>query len=409
MNRVSSIVLAAVCSMASAGPLTPPPGPVAPGGKTTAQIEPRTPIGIDTTPGDADSVYRIDRPGSYYLTENLFGEDGKSCIEVASDGVQIDLMGFELFGGFGSTLDGIAVSGSRRGLTILNGRIRSFGRSAIAANTIDTAVYRDLLIQDSGFVGLWMGDNAVADRVSARNNFADGILAGTGCTIVNCSTFDNNGEGIQTGVGCVIENCTAANNGNIGISLASNGTIRGSNAYNNGSIGISVNINSRAIGCTSTSNGSDGFSLNFNAQIIDCSANSNIENGIEGNDSALIEGCSAIDNRMNGIRVRNASTVRDNKCEGNGVGTNDGAGVFVTGVENRIDGNDVANNDRGIDVDGTRNLVIRNSASSNGSNYTIVGNNSVGLLITLNPSGIISGTTGGSGVGGNQAWANINY
>ena len=53
----------------------------------------------------------------------------------------------------------------------------------------------------------------------------------------------------------------------------------------------------------------------------------------------------------------------------------DGAGIHVTGRANRIDGNTVTRNDRGIDVDAGGNLVVRNDASLNTTNYDIVAGN----------------------------------
>ncbi|HZW06443.1 MAG TPA: hypothetical protein VFF65_04910, partial [Phycisphaerales bacterium] len=62
--------LSAVGRNAAAGPIDPPAGPVAPTGRTLAEVEPRTPIGPVTTPGDADAVFKITQPGSYYLAGN---------------------------------------------------------------------------------------------------------------------------------------------------------------------------------------------------------------------------------------------------------------------------------------------------------------------------------------------------
>ena len=57
--------------------------------KTLQQIEPRIPINSTNTPGDADSTYKISRPGNYYLTDNLIGEFGKAGIEIeAADGAE---------------------------------------------------------------------------------------------------------------------------------------------------------------------------------------------------------------------------------------------------------------------------------------------------------------------------------
>lgn len=55
--------------------------------KTLAQVEPRTPIGPDTTPGDNDStpsLYKITQPGSYYLTGPITGVADKIGIETAA-------------------------------------------------------------------------------------------------------------------------------------------------------------------------------------------------------------------------------------------------------------------------------------------------------------------------------------
>src|SRR3989304_4869431 len=71
----------------SAGDLNPPPGPITP--------TQRTPIGANTTPGDADSLFMITQPGSYYLTGNIIGVSGKFGIEINASGVTLDLMGFD--------------------------------------------------------------------------------------------------------------------------------------------------------------------------------------------------------------------------------------------------------------------------------------------------------------------------
>jgi len=52
-----------------------------------------------------------------------------------------------------------------------------------------------------------------------------------------------------------------------------------------------------------------------------------------------------------------------------------GHGGFDNGRANRVDGNTVTRNDRGIDVDSGGNLVVRNDASLNPTNYDIAGVN----------------------------------
>jgi hypothetical protein len=67
-----------------AGPLSPPGGPVASTYKTLSEVEPRTAVSLANTPGDADSLFKITQPGSYYLTGNIVGVAGKHGVEIAA-------------------------------------------------------------------------------------------------------------------------------------------------------------------------------------------------------------------------------------------------------------------------------------------------------------------------------------
>lgn len=110
ISRIALPICAAViwlgAGSALAGDLNPPAGPVAPTHKTLTEIEPRTAINLANTPGDADSLFKITQPGSYYLTGNITGVAGKHGVEIATSGVSLDLMGFTLTGVAGS-LDGV--------------------------------------------------------------------------------------------------------------------------------------------------------------------------------------------------------------------------------------------------------------------------------------------------------------
>lgn len=78
------------------------------------------------------------------------------------------------------------------------------------------------------------------------------------------------------------------------------------------------------------------------------------------------------------------SFVNSNTASRNGSGSGIGAGIHSTSNDNRIEGNNVADNDRGIHVEGTGSLVIKNSASSNpANNYEIAASNNHGAIIDL--------------------------
>ena len=96
----SSLVILAVSSgMLVAGPLTPPAGPVTGTYKTLSEVEPRIALSAANTPGGPSAVYRIDTPGSYYLTGNITASAGQLGIELTCGNVVIDLNGYSILGG----------------------------------------------------------------------------------------------------------------------------------------------------------------------------------------------------------------------------------------------------------------------------------------------------------------------
>src|SRR5689334_9465486 len=106
-----------------AGPLDPPAGPVTPTYKTLTEVEPRIAINAINTPGDADSLFKITKPGSYYLTGNITGVVGRHGVEIIVGGVTLDLNGFDLVGvpAMGE-FDGVSVTvESLRNITVTNG------------------------------------------------------------------------------------------------------------------------------------------------------------------------------------------------------------------------------------------------------------------------------------------------
>ncbi|MCC6323156.1 MAG: hypothetical protein IT438_17160 [Phycisphaerales bacterium] len=122
-----SILLCAAAWL-PAGPLDPPGGAVSSTYKTLTEVEPRIPISLATTPGDADSLFRITSPGSYYLTGNITGVIGKHGIEIAAGEVTIDLNGFALSGVAGmGAFSGIIMSTgiNQPNITIRNGTVRA--------------------------------------------------------------------------------------------------------------------------------------------------------------------------------------------------------------------------------------------------------------------------------------------
>ena len=126
-----------------------------------------------------------------------------------------------------------------------------------------------------------------------------------------------------------------------------------------------------------------------------------------------ISRCTVRSNVGDGINVFGSCLVLNNACSLNGNGAGDGAGIHATigGSDNRIEGNNCIGADRGIDVDAAGNIIIRNTASGNTTNYVIVANNVFGAIVdrTAPASAAVSGNTAASSAGTTDPWANFSY
>lgn len=294
---------AALCSFAFAsvaalaGPLNPPFGPVRSTHKTLTEVEPRIAINATNTPGDpltdaSPSLFKIDTPGSYYLTGNITGVAGKHGIEITTSGVTLDLNGFTLDGieGMGS-FDGIAVTVvNLQNIAVVNGSVRGWGRRGIDLDTTGSTL---------------------VSKIRVSGNVSTGIdTGGSGCVVTECSASDNN-IGITVGLGSTITACTA--NGNA-------------------STGITTSFACVISRCSAYSNGADGFSAGNGSSITDCAARANTLHGIRvSSGKCLIRGNVCTDNDAAGIAVSGAgSRIEDNSCVGNL------RGIDVGGTDNII-------------------------------------------------------------------------
>ncbi len=367
-------VAIALTTATHAGPLTPPPGPVAPTNKTLQQVEPRTPI--DTLAGTAVSMHKITQPGSYYLTGNIALAVGKTtCIEVAADGVTIDLNGFTLDGR--NTTDSVAIRTEAKffcdGMRVHNGHITDWGTG----------------IAGAGFTGM------VVDGV--RFTFCDiyGLDAGNSASVSNC-TATVCGLGFYLRDGGSITKSSATFCGR-GFDLGGGGTISDCSAVSSGE-GFYLNYGAGAQGCTAiycftgfrgferstltnctVSFGNDGIDIGQAGRVTDCHVGGGTGFGIGVSHGSTVERCTVNGQALRGIIAADKCSVRDNNVEFCG-----GVGISVFGLSTMVSGNNVQrcqldigiliegdNNQiemnrvegsglEGIKVVGTRNLIIRN-------------------------------------------------
>ncbi|MFN0128609.1 MAG: right-handed parallel beta-helix repeat-containing protein [Verrucomicrobiales bacterium] len=405
---VSLAMFVGVTALAQ-GPLTPPPGAPAPAMKTLLQIEPRTDLqstppaaGVNT--GDASYHFIINQPGSYYLSANL-GVTRPNGIQINAEGVTLHLSGFEISRTSGTGGHAIEIVPTAHRTRIGHGAIKGFAYGVrslegVTGGFADASGLDDLAVGGCPVVGILVGDGATLEACRVRD-CGGGINTSTGCALTNCTATRNTGTGMTIESGSSAVNCVASANGGSGIILSGTGSVlRGCVANSNqGSYGIFASQNANLTECTASNNTSSaatsaGISAGTGSVLTHCTASFNFSTaaltsttgmGFTLGSGSMIRGCVASENKGNGIRVSENCAVRDNQCNGNGrdagiVGT--GAGVHATGSDNRIEGNNVTNNDRGIDVDAAGNLIIKNSASGNtGSNYSVVVGNFLGTVV----------------------------
>jgi hypothetical protein len=321
-----AIALALACpSLHAQGLLTPPSGPVAPTMKSLDQIEARTPI--QSLPGNGTSQYIISKPGSYYLTGDIAGVSGKSCISIQNTNVTIDLNGFTLTGASGSLIgiDGSSASGE----IITNGRITGFPGLGMSLSHFSHAHLENLVVTNCVGGGASIGDNAIVRNCtfqSCGSATAPSVIGYNQCLIDHCVISENpGGDGVQVDYGSIVSNCIVS--GNIGSGVVA--------------VGASVRIASN----NCMGNEADGIRATTYADIVDCT-------------------CS-----LTGL-----------------LNTTTGIGIHLTGTGGRIDHCTTSNNrGRGIVVDGTNaaTVVTRNSSTGNtGANYAIPSGNRPALIVT---------------------------
>ncbi len=430
--RLSTAGLLAGTAMA--GDLNPPPGPITPTG--------RTPINASTTPGDGTALFAITQAGSYYLTGPVSGAAGRHGIHVTASNVRIDLAGFSMTG-IGGSADGVFLDGVSN-ITIIDGQLSGWGGSGIdgaGANgrienvRVETCGADGISINTGsqvinctasscGASGFSSSNEVIFNNCVAGGNVLHGFQAGTNSILKGCISRLNGGAGIaNSGInGLNISDCTCELNGSVGIaapaqSLVSHCIVRGNGAGGitagdgstitsctaNENTGVGINITN---GCTVTAcasalntltgytatsgttftscsardNTTDGFSIGAGSTARDCTSFSNTGSGIVGTFGCTINNCTTRINTLDGIRVVSDCRVVDNTSDCNGSGAGDGAAIHATSSDNRIDGNNCTDSDRGIDVDVAGNLIIRNTASGNTTNFDIVAGNSVGQI-----------------------------
>lgn len=402
-----AVIVAALCvvpTLTPAGDLTPPTGPVSAAMKPLDQVEPRIPIGPDTTPGNATAVYRIVQPGSYYLIGDVAGQSGKHGIEIASANVSINLMGFALRGVPGSLI-GVVGNISIDHVRITEGVIHKWGGGGILVNG-SSAYISEIRAHDNGDTGIDCGDDALIESCSATGNTGYGIDCGDNAVVRDCVVSGNEGRGLSVDLNASVACVTAYDNGFTGIAGGAGSNIVQCSARSNVGGGMITGAGATVSNCSIRENNSIGLSLSGGCNVSHCSVSNNGSDGIVAAYGCDVSSCSVYANDGDGIEVSAGCFVRHCTCYSNG---DTAAGIYVTGSGNRIDGNSVRTNHRGIHVDGAGNIILRNTASANSINFDIAADNRYGPILDDTAAGTpaVSGDSALGTLNSTAPWANF--
>ena len=219
--------------------------------------------------------------------------------------------------GVAGSLDGVNVSTLVTNVTIRNGSVARWGAMGVDADTAYNSQILDVRASHNGTRGIYLAGGGIISGCTAQGNGAEGIRGQTSTTISGCSSTANN-TGILVGTGSTVSGCSVSANRTDGISAGS--------------------------GCTLTGNSVSG-------------------------------------NTNDGIQVGSDCQVINNTCDGNGAGAGNGAGIFITGANNRVEGNSLIGADRGLDIDAAGNFVANNTVVRNTVNYDIAAGNQLNILL----------------------------
>lgn len=295
-----------------AGGLTPPSGPVAPTMKPLDAVEPRIAINQQNTPADADSVFVITQPGSYYLTGDVTFSPNpfatQTGIKIAASDVTIDMNGFAIVG-TGNTFGelGIEAIGNQSRIMIKNGRLRRLGAGGIDFSDDTACRVEGVFAHLCEPFGFSLGRRSTIIDSEVRESFDSFGLSLAAITLGEESrargtrVIDSTIRGFNLGEGCVMIDCHVERDALYGFLLADGCVVRESSAVEVQGIGFDAGHDAQFDACVSRDNGEGGFRAGRRAVFDGCVARNNAESGFSAGDHSVLTNCQSLSNTSGGF------------------------------------------------------------------------------------------------------------
>ena len=241
---------------------------------------------------------KINKPGSYRLTENLDVKGG-DAIDVLTSNVTIDLNGFSIVGS----------------------SVKSSGIGINASKMAFVKVANGSIVNMTG-AGLVLGNNGAAKGLGVNGNGADGIDCGNDCALIDDSVTNNTAYGILAGANAIVRGNSANDNHNgFGIAVGNGSSVTENVANDNAVGGIRGSTNSTPCNCRIVGNTADGNVIGIVVAdfgvITGNVADGNGSFGICGGKSSTIAGNTASSNTGPGIIGFAGSLIQGNTVMGN--------------------------------------------------------------------------------------------
>lgn len=266
----------------------------------------------------------------------------------------------------GSNAIGFTFRGFNIGADCTLERCTATGAGIAVFTTAGGATLRDCVVTDAP---ISLGNSAHLTNVVVRSTNGTGITVAENSVLVGCRSSVNAGSGFSIGPRSIVTDCLAASNTQSGFVATDSVTFTNCRAESNTLRGFIGNDRCTFTACAASLNSSSGFVARDGATFTNCYASDNTGDGFNARFGSRWDACTSRSNTADGIEASSGAIVLNCLLDTNGLGATVGANIRITGDSGRIDGNSLIGADFGIQTTGGGNLIVRNHARNNTSNY----------------------------------------